>query len=109
MKYLPEGVLSEEDAKEFVRNNVDENAEKFPVVLMNEKTLIGHIVFHKYFGEHTYEIGWVFNPKYHNKGYASEAARATLKYGFEKMELHRIIATCQPQKIPSSRVMEKFE
>ncbi|MEH7153934.1 GNAT family N-acetyltransferase, partial [Bacillus thuringiensis] len=51
-----------------------------------------HIVFHKYFGEHTYEIGWVFNPKYFNKGYASEAAKATLKYGFKEMKLHRIIA-----------------
>lgn len=108
MKYLPEGVFSEEEAKTFVHNNMGENAENFPVVLMDEKTLMGHIVFHKYFGEHTYEIGWVFNPKYHNKGYASEAAQATLKYGFENLKLHRIIATCQPQNIPSYRVMEKI-
>jgi [ribosomal protein S5]-alanine N-acetyltransferase len=108
MKYIPEGVFSEEDTKEFVNNNIGEKAEKFPVVLMDEKILIGHIVFHKYFGEHTYEIGWVFNPKYHNKGYASEAAQATLKYGFEKMKLHRIIATCQPQNTPSNRIMEKI-
>jgi RimJ/RimL family protein N-acetyltransferase len=108
MKYIPEGVFSEEETKEFVNNNISEKTEKFPVILMDKKILIGHIVFHKYFGEHTYEIGWVFNPKYHNKGYASEAAQATLKYGFEKMKLHRIIATCQPQNTPSYRVMEKI-
>ncbi|OJD55348.1 GNAT family N-acetyltransferase, partial [Bacillus albus] len=84
------------------------NAENFPVILIDENILIGHIVFHKYFGEHTYEIGWVFNPKYFNKGYASEAAQATLKYGFKEMKLHRIIATCQPENTPSYRVMEKI-
>ncbi|MEQ3595549.1 GNAT family protein, partial [Bacillus albus] len=73
-----------------------------------ENILIGHIVFHKYFGEHTFEIGWVFNPKYFNKGYASEAAQATLKYGFKEMKLHRIIATCQPQNTPSYRLMERI-
>ncbi|MFA2602376.1 GNAT family protein [Bacillus cereus] len=108
MKYIPEGVFTEEDARNFVNRNMGENAENFPVILVDENILIGHIVFHKYFGEHTYEIGWVFNPKYFNKGYASEAAQATLKYGFKEMKLHRIIATCQPQNIPSYRLMEKI-
>lgn len=108
MKYIPEGVFSEKDAKDFVNKNVGENAQNYPVILTEEDKLIGHIVFHKYFGEHTYEIGWVFNPKYYNKGYASEAAKAVLKYGFEELKLHRIIATCQPQNPPSYRVMEKI-
>ncbi|MDA1635161.1 GNAT family protein [Bacillus cereus] len=108
MKYIPEGVFTEEDTRNFVNKNMGENAENFPVILIDEDTLIGHIVFHKYFGEHTYEIGWVFNPKYFNKGYASEAAQAILKYGFKEMKLHRIIATCQPQNIPSYRLMERI-
>ncbi|MGE6514534.1 GNAT family N-acetyltransferase [Lysinibacillus sphaericus] len=107
MKYIPEGVFSEEDAKNFVSKNMDD-AKNFPVVLIDENILIGHMVFHPYFGEHTYEIGWVFNPKYYNKGYASEAAHALLNYGFKDMQLHRIIATCQPQNIPSYKVMEKI-
>ncbi|MCY8164721.1 GNAT family N-acetyltransferase, partial [Bacillus inaquosorum] len=57
MKYIPEGVFTEEDAKEFVIENKGDNAEKFPVVLIDEGCLIGHIVFLKYFGEHTYEFG----------------------------------------------------
>ncbi|KAB2460263.1 GNAT family N-acetyltransferase [Bacillus sp. CH126_4D] len=108
MKYIPEGVCTEEDTRNFVNRNMGGNAENFPVILVDENILIGHIVFHKYFGEHTYEIGWVFNPKYFNKGYASEAAQATLKYGFKEMKLHRIIATCQPQNTPSYRLMEKI-
>lgn len=65
-------------------------------------------MFHPYFGEHTYEIGWVFNSTYQNKGYASEAAFAVLHHGFHTMNLHRIIATCQPENVPSWRVMEKM-
>ncbi|UYW71972.1 GNAT family N-acetyltransferase [Bacillus cereus] len=108
MKYIPERVFIEEDTRNFVNKNMGENAKNFPVILIDENILIGHIVFHKYFGEHTYEMGWVFNPKYFNKGYASEAAQATLKYGFKEMKLHRIIATCQPENTPSYRVMEKI-
>lgn len=108
MQYIPEGVFSIEDAKNFVLENRADHARKFPVILKESGSLIGHIVFHPYFGTHTYEIGWVFNPKYQSKGYATEAASAILKYGFEEMKLHRIIATCQPENIPSYRVMEKI-
>ena len=78
MKYIPGGVFTEEDAKAFVNKNKGDNAEKFPVILIDEDFLIGHIVFYKYFGEHTYEIGWVFNRNYQNKGYASEGIKPLL-------------------------------
>ncbi len=43
-----------------------------------------------------------------SRGYASETAKALLKYGFEELKLHRIIATCQPKNPPAYRVMEKI-
>ncbi len=108
MEYIPEGVFTKEMAKKFVENNSGENAKNYAVLLRDEQTLIGHLVFHPYFGNHTYEIGWGFHPAYQNKGYASEAAHSMLKHGFETMNLHRIIATCQPENTPSWRVMEKI-
>ncbi|MGA3601909.1 GNAT family N-acetyltransferase [Lysinibacillus agricola] len=108
MKYIPEGVFNEEEARKFVSENSGDKAKHFPVILLNENIVIGHMVFHQYFGDHTYEIGWVLNPNYYNNGYASEAARAVLDYGFKEMKLHRIIATCQPENTPSYRVMEKI-
>ena len=108
MKYIPEGVFNEEEAKKFVSENSGEKAKHFPIILVSENIVIGHIVFHQYFGDHTYEIGWVLNPNYYNNGYASEAAKAVLDYGFKEKKLHRIIATCQPENIPSYRVMEKI-
>ncbi|MEY9978716.1 GNAT family N-acetyltransferase [Lysinibacillus sp. RC79] len=108
MRYIPEGVFNEAQAKKFVSENSGEKAKYFPIILLNENIVIGHIVFHQYFGDHTYEIGWVLNPNYFNNGYASEAAKAVLDYGFKEMKLHRIIATCQPENIPSYKVMEKI-
>ncbi|MEO4052173.1 GNAT family protein [Solibacillus sp. CAU 1738] len=108
MKYIPENVFNISDAKKFVEENRGEKAEKFAVVLKESNELIGHIAFFKYFGEHTYEIGWVFNPKFHSRGFATESAQAMIDYGFIKMDLHRIVATCQPENISSWRVMEKL-
>jgi [ribosomal protein S5]-alanine N-acetyltransferase len=108
MKYIPEGVFNEEEAKKFVSENSGEKAKYFPIILLSENIVIGHIVFHQCFGDHTYEIGWVLNPNYYNNGYASEAAKAVLNYGFKEKKLHRIIATCQPENTPSYRVMEKI-
>lgn len=108
MKYIPEGIFSEEKTQEFVGENMGDKSEKFPVILKAENRLIGHIAYHPWFMPQTYEIGWVFSPRYYNQGYATEAAAAFLKYGFEEQKLHRIIATCQPQNPPSYRVMEKI-
>jgi RimJ/RimL family protein N-acetyltransferase len=66
------------------------------------------MVFHPWFAPRTYEIGWVIHPDYQRRGYASEAAAALLRYGFEEMALHRIIATCQPENPASYGVMEKI-
>lgn len=108
MQYMPSGTLNKEQTVELVNQHVNEDAEKFAVILKGEAALIGHIEFFKYFGDHTYEIGWVLNPSYCNQGLASEAAAAFLRYAFIELKIHRIVATCQPENIPSYRVMEKI-
>jgi [ribosomal protein S5]-alanine N-acetyltransferase len=108
MTYIPEGVLSAEQAREFVATNQGAEARALAVVLTATNRLIGHLVFHPWFAPRTYEIGWVFNPDYHGQGYATEGLTALLQYGFETLKLHRIIATCQPENVPSYRVMEKL-
>ncbi|MEI4790045.1 GNAT family N-acetyltransferase [Bacillus sp. FJAT-53060] len=43
MKYIPEDVFSKEDAKEFVKNNGDETAKNFAVLLKEDHPCIGHM------------------------------------------------------------------
>ncbi|WP_434450860.1 GNAT family N-acetyltransferase [Lentzea sp. E54] len=54
------------------------------------------------------EIGYTLNPGFEGHGYATEAARAMLKLGFEDLGLHRIIAQCDPRNEPSWRLMERL-
>ena len=106
--YLPEGQLTEAPTREFVAKNSGDEAEAIAVSLQKEQTVIGHMLFHPWFAHQTYEIGWVFHPRFQGQGYATEAAYALLQYGFETLQLHRVIATCQPENVPSYRVMEKL-
>jgi RimJ/RimL family protein N-acetyltransferase len=54
------------------------------------------------------EVGWRLAADFHGKGYATEAARAAVAYGFEKLFLTEIVAFTIPANTPSRRVMEKL-
>ncbi|MCE2571883.1 GNAT family N-acetyltransferase [Motilimonas eburnea] len=70
--------------------------------------MVGHIEFSPWFGDHTYEIGWIIHPEFQGQGIAYEAASAALAYGFETLNLHRVVATAQPDNPASYRLMEKL-
>jgi ribosomal-protein-alanine N-acetyltransferase len=54
------------------------------------------------------EVEYALAKAYWGRGIASEAARASVCYGFETLSLPRIIALADPQNIASRRVMEKI-
>ncbi|WP_197285133.1 GNAT family N-acetyltransferase [Sciscionella sediminilitoris] len=59
--------------------------------------------------EHSYgEIGYVFDPDHNGKGYATEAARELLRFGFDELGLHRITARCYPENHASTAVMRRL-
>ncbi len=108
MSIIPEGTMTEEQARTFVSDNTGAEARAFALVLRSGGELIGHMPFHPWFAPRTFEIGWVLHPRHHGQGYATEAARALLRYGFGDLALHRVIATCQPENPASWRMMEKL-
>lgn len=108
MHFMEEGPQTPTQVQTWVNGNLGESAQAFPVILQQTSQLIGHMVFHLWFAPRTYEIGWVFHPAHQRQGYASEAAAALLRYAFEDLQAHRVIATCQPENPASYRVMEKI-
>jgi len=54
------------------------------------------------------EIGYIFHPEVHGHGFATEAARALLAFGFDEYGMHRIMARCDARNTASSRVMERL-
>jgi RimJ/RimL family protein N-acetyltransferase len=54
------------------------------------------------------DIGFALLPRYWNRGYALESARAVLAYGREVLELDRIVAITSPDNAASIRLLEKI-
>ena len=54
------------------------------------------------------EIGWHFRPASWGSGYATEAARSVLNYGFQTLKLPSICAVTTPDNIRSQRVMARL-
>jgi RimJ/RimL family protein N-acetyltransferase len=54
------------------------------------------------------EVLYLFDQPYWGRGFATEAARASVRHGFETLRLERIIALAVPENIGSRRVMEKL-
>jgi [ribosomal protein S5]-alanine N-acetyltransferase len=54
-----------------------------------------------------YELGYRFMKKHWGKGYATEAAKAILAYGFEELELTAIYGMTDPENTASKKVLEK--
>ncbi|NEQ54345.1 MAG: GNAT family N-acetyltransferase, partial [Leptolyngbya sp. SIO3F4] len=52
--------------------------------------------------------GWHFRPASWGYGYATEAARAILGYGFKQLQLSNIYAVTTPDNIRSQRVMGRL-
>lgn len=110
IKYEPYGVFNEEECKqEAIRRS--QNEAFWAVCLKENGKLIGNIYFQQQEPKEflTWEIGYVFNSAYYGRGYATEASRRIMQYGFEQAGAHRIIAKCNPENISSWRLMERLQ
>ncbi|HEY0253748.1 MAG TPA: GNAT family N-acetyltransferase, partial [Kofleriaceae bacterium] len=54
------------------------------------------------------EIGWRLVKAAWGHGYATEAARAAIAYGFDQLGLPEIVSFTVPANLPSQRVMERI-
>ena len=54
------------------------------------------------------EIGYIFNPAFHGKGFATEAAEVVLRLGFEGLDLHRVVGRLDGRNTASARVLERL-
>ncbi len=78
------------------------------VVERSSGRMIGTCGFTRLAEQHkTGEIGYVLNPDYHGRGYATEAVEAVIRFGFETLELNRIEGRYMVENLPSRRVMER--
>jgi RimJ/RimL family protein N-acetyltransferase len=54
------------------------------------------------------EVGWRLAAEHWGHGYATEAAREALRFGFEEVQLDEVVSFTVPQNVRSRRVMERI-
>jgi RimJ/RimL family protein N-acetyltransferase len=101
---------SEKDALEFLQNYdqfIKYKTGRMAVIKKDDQSFIGWcgIKFDPSSGE--YDLGFRFFKKYWNQGFASEAAKASLKYGFETLQIPLILGRAMEQNVASIKVLEK--
>jgi len=70
--------------------------------------LVGRVGFLNPVGWPAFEIGWTLKREFWGKGYASEAARRALQYGFNELDKPHIISLIHPENKASIHVAERL-
>jgi len=112
MRYLPAGQGVSRERTQVALSGFIESWETrghglFAVVSKNDQTLIGHCGLAQLEYTEEIELAYGFARPYWGQGYATEAAQASLAFGFEDLGLDQIAAIVVPENIASRRVLEK--
>jgi len=101
-----------QDAIDFIgimQDAIDKNEGiSWAIVPKGSQKLVGTIGFWRLDkANHRAEIGYALHPSFQKQGIMSEAVRTVVKYGFEKMQLHSIVADINPGNEPSRQLLLK--
>ncbi len=89
--------------EEYKKNNMG----RWAVCLKNTDELLGWCGLKYHPDKKIVEVGFRFYKKYWNKGYATEAAKASIDYGFKDLKLIEIYAHAHVENYNSHKVIEK--
>lgn len=108
-KYEPGEPVDLNTAEKLARDRSQGNI-FFAVVLKKNRKMIGHLYFQHIHPKQylTWELGFIFNPGYHNKGYATESSKALIEYAFRNFKTRRVVANCNVENPASWKVLEKI-
>ncbi len=81
---------------------------RFAVEVLGTSAVAGNVILRPASFAQDIEVGYHFAFDTWGHGYATEAARATLEYGFTVVRLERIVAAVALQNAASLRVMAKI-
>jgi ribosomal-protein-alanine N-acetyltransferase len=115
VRFMPWGPNTEDDTRAFVARALAAQREEprreyhAAATLLDGGRLIGACSLHLGNPLHrSAMLGYCYARASWGHGYATEAARALVGFGFRELGLHRVWASCDAENIASARVMEKI-
>jgi RimJ/RimL family protein N-acetyltransferase len=96
------------DAKRFIAAAQNDDEVRLAITLRSDDRMIGGIGLRLFEQHHHAELGYWLGLPYWGNGFATEAAREMLRYGFESLRLHRIFATVFMHNPASGRILLKL-
>ena len=81
---------------------------RLTVILKETNEILGWCGLKYHVDSNETDIGYRLKKAAWNKGYATEAAIASLKYGFKDLHLKEIVGHAMKDNLPSIRVFEKI-
>lgn len=115
LRYYPWVERTPEEVQVFVQMFIDQREERprtkfqLALILKPDSQLIGNCGIRlESSSAFQGDIGFELAPKYWNRGYATEAAGAILRFGFTRLNLHRVWSWCIADNRASARVLEKL-
>ena len=109
-KYEDPWPTSEEEIKGIV--SWFANGDEFLAVnLKPEDKVIGFVAINRRTDreEHSHNLGYVFNPEYGGKGYATESCKACMGYVFGELQAASIVTGTHPDNEPSVRLLKRLK
>ncbi len=114
-RYFPEGTLTIEETKEELEWHMHGHP-KYPdlglwaTVDKGSDKFIGRcgLLPWDIDGQHEIEIAYLLDKAFWHQGLATEAAQGIMRYGFETLELSRLICLIDPGNTASQRVAERI-
>ena len=115
LRYYPWEDRSEADARAFVDMfrvwQTEQPRRRFQLVIARREDggLIGNCgIRRKPNNEWEADVGYELSPRYWGCGYATEAGRAMVDFGFRELGLRRISSWCIADNVASARVLERL-
>jgi RimJ/RimL family protein N-acetyltransferase len=114
VRFLAWGPSTEDETRDFIARQIAARAEEprrhygLAVTRAADNELIGSVGLNESSPDNREAwIGYCLARHCWGQGYATEAARAVIAFGFGELDLHRIFATCDVRNVASARVLEK--
>ena len=112
VRFMPWGPNSEDETRDFLKraqaySEADPRVGfEFAVTRRDTADLIGGMGFHV--DQSNAMLGYCFAKPAWGRGFATEAARLVLGFGFKELGVHRVWAGCDPENAGSIQVLKRL-